>query len=309
MKKLAAPASVFIEPPGVLETAPFAVQRVFGAMRIHSRDPKLPFRSRVSFVDDVVFNRIEAVGHVDLEWLDHDPEVRDIYRWLVLSSSGGAAADDRVRLLATRELALFDGASLPDELHLSGTSRNLIIMIPSKLVPNGTPLARPVAADFGAGAVLAAMARSIEAQAFSGGADRLRGLIPLFINTMAVALAQVDAMQSVLPQDARLSRIIDHIELHLDDPELNADATARACGVSLRQLHRLFQPTAETFSATLRRLRLERAVLLLANPNLKISDLAADCGFPDAAYFSTIFTHTYGETPRARRKKILETAR
>jgi AraC-like DNA-binding protein len=306
MNRPITPAAIFIEPVGVLEAAPPAVQRVFGAMRIRSRDPELPFKSRMSLVGEVVFNRVEAGGHVDLEWVDHDPAVRDSYHWLVFNSSGGIQSASRVALASTRELALYDGSSLPDELHLSGTSRNLIIMIPSALVPDGLPRAMPVPADHGAGAILAAIARTMEAQAFSGETKSLRGFIPILIDALGWALsAEAGERSASLSQDARFARIVDHIELHLDDPQLDAASTARACGVSLRQLHRLFLVSGETFTAMTRRLRLERAVALLADCNRKIGSIADDCGFSDAAYFSTVFTRTYGETPRARRQRLL----
>jgi AraC-like DNA-binding protein len=299
-------ASVFIEPVGILATAPAAVQRVFAAMHIHSRDPKLPFRSRMSFIGDVVFSRIEAGGHVDLEWIDHDPAVRDSYHWLVFSSSGLAKADTSRLMQGMRELAVYDGSSLPDTLHLSGMSRNLIVMIPSDNISPTLPIGQPIAADYGAGAVLAALARTMEAQAYSGGSIKLQGFVPILIDAMTRAFEQQsDPTFGAVPADMRMSRIIDHIELHLDDPDLSAPFTARACGVSLRQLHRLFNATGESFVSTTRRLRLERAVVLLANRNIKIGDIAGDCGFADASYFSTVFTSVYGETPRTRRKRLL----
>jgi AraC-like DNA-binding protein len=298
--------SVFIEPPGILGTAPVAVQRVFAAMQIHSRDPKLPFRSRMSFIDDIVFNRVEAGGHVDLEWIDHDPAIRESYHWLIFSSSGVAKADARRLMLGTRELAIYDGASLPDSLHLSGISRNLIVMIPSDRIPVELPVGQAVAADFGAGAVLGALARTMEVQAYSGMATSLRGFVPVLIQAMMETFSQQAGISfSTMSVHTQMSRVVDHIELHLDDPDLDAAFTARACGVSLRQLHRIFKISGESFTSMVRRLRLERAVALLANRNIKIGDIAAECGFADASYFSTVFIRTYSEAPRARRQRLL----
>ncbi|MBL0923333.1 MAG: AraC family transcriptional regulator [Sphingomonadaceae bacterium] len=302
----ASPAAIFIEPPGILEAAPAAIQRVFSAMRIRSRDPKLPFRSRMSLIGDVVFSRVEAGGHVDLEWVDHDPAVRNSYRWLIFSSSGGAQSDTKLPLLATREMALYDGASLPDELHLSGTTRNLIVMLPANMVGDDFPLGIPVAVDIGSGAVLAAMARTMEAQAYSGMSAGLDAMIPIFVEALKQTLSQQKSAQKAnIRQDARLTRILDHMELHLDDLALDAASAARACGVSLRQLHRLFASTGETFNAMTRRLRLERAVALLADRNMKIGAIAGECGFSDASYFSTVFVQSYGETPSERRRRLL----
>ena len=50
------------------------------------------------------------------------------------------------------------------------------------------------------------------------------------------------------------------------------------------------------------KIRMENAVGLLENTNLKIKDIAQKCGFPDPLYFSQVFKRMNGVTPSAYRK-------
>src|SRR5690606_1686206 len=64
-----------------------------------------------------------------------------------------------------------------------------------------------------------------------------------------------------------LGRVHDHIERHLREPDLAPGAVAAAHCSSLRQLHAVFATTGSTVAATIRRMRLERARRILADPS------------------------------------------
>lgn len=75
--------------------------------------------------------------------------------------------------------------------------------------------------------------------------------------------------------------------------------------ISVRQLHRLFEPTGESVMQYTKRRRLEGFAHDLADPDLrhrKISELAAAWGMPDAAMLSKNFRSAYGVPPREYRK-------
>lgn len=55
--------------------------------------------------------------------------------------------------------------------------------------------------------------------------------------------------------------------------------------------------------------RLREAETLMANPELKIQDICFEIGFESVSTFTTLFTKTYGQTPKARQKEILEKRR
>ncbi|WP_405946468.1 helix-turn-helix domain-containing protein [Streptomyces prunicolor] len=76
--------------------------------------------------------------------------------------------------------------------------------------------------------------------------------------------------------------------------------------ISVRQLHRLFEPTGESVMHYIKRRRLEGFAHDLVDPDLrhkKISELAAAWGMPDSAMLSKNFRSAYGVPPREYRKK------
>jgi AraC-like DNA-binding protein len=75
--------------------------------------------------------------------------------------------------------------------------------------------------------------------------------------------------------------------------------------ISVRQMHRLFEPTGESVMQYIKRRRLEGFAHDLVDPDLrhrKISELAAAWGMPDAAMLSKHFRSAYGVPPREYRK-------
>lgn len=63
--------------------------------------------------------------------------------------------------------------------------------------------------------------------------------------------------------------------------------------------------TGMTFSQYITRLRMEKASLLLQNPNLPISDIAELIGYDDQIYFSKVFKKYYSFTPSQYREKMI----
>ncbi len=73
---------------------------------------------------------------------------------------------------------------------------------------------------------------------------------------------------------------------------------ARELGISLRQLHVVFEGAELSFSRTLSTMRIEEAKrLLLAFPALPVTQIAYGCGFDSLATFYRVFASTYGMTP------------
>lgn len=69
-------------------------------------------------------------------------------------------------------------------------------------------------------------------------------------------------------------------------------------------LSRLFKKeTGDNFLNTLTRIRMQKAVELLANPHLEIYKIAEQVGIRDARYFGQVFKKRYGLTPNEFRKK------
>ncbi len=95
----------------------------------------------------------------------------------------------------------------------------------------------------------------------------------------------------------RVNRALDYIATHLDGDLSLARLSAVAC-FSPFHFHRIFQSlTGETLNPHVRRVRLERAALLLrTSPHKRITGVALEVGFPGTAEFSRAFKNHYGRT-------------
>lgn len=95
-------------------------------------------------------------------------------------------------------------------------------------------------------------------------------------------------------------RVIEQMEACIDDP-VNIRELVASCGVSRRQLERLFE---RELGCSPRRyylkLRLERARLLLLSTNLSVLQVAVACGFSPSR-FSKVYRDTYRTLPRETR--------
>lgn len=94
------------------------------------------------------------------------------------------------------------------------------------------------------------------------------------------------------------------MEMHLSDPVTLADL-AKLCGISVRQLNRLFhQDLHMSTMAYYRKLRLDLARQLLRNSNMPITEIALATGFAGSAHFSHQFTGAFGYSPSRARKPL-----
>lgn len=86
---------------------------------------------------------------------------------------------------------------------------------------------------------------------------------------------------------------------NLHRPALSPLAVATEIGISLRQLHLLFEPTGRSFARTLMGMRLAEArrLMLGAMSTRPVADVAYACGFDSMATFYRVFRQTYSITP------------
>lgn len=98
-------------------------------------------------------------------------------------------------------------------------------------------------------------------------------------------------------------RIIDYIEEHFDT-ELNSAGLAAHFGYTEAHFCRKFkEATGLTPANYIRLYRLEQANTLLKEGELQISEIAAQCGFADANYFTRCFKKHFGKAPSAMKKQ------
>lgn len=102
-----------------------------------------------------------------------------------------------------------------------------------------------------------------------------------------------------------LARLLPWLNERLDAP-VTVAAMADAMGMSERSFQR--RCTGEFGMAPARllnELRLERARMLLAEPNMRIGSVASQTGFADVASFSKAFTKRFGGSPTSYRRSFM----
>jgi AraC-like DNA-binding protein len=116
-----------------------------------------------------------------------------------------------------------------------------------------------------------------------------------------------DAEQGIPRGDRarRLQAAQAFLEENLHRDALTPAITATALGISLRQLHLLFEPTATSFSRYLLLRRLQRACALLSDPaGGRIIDIALACGIRSSTVFYRGFHQAFGMNPTEYRNSL-----
>lgn len=106
-------------------------------------------------------------------------------------------------------------------------------------------------------------------------------------------------------QDGRMRGLLTWLSEHFNE-EIDWETLATRFSLSLRTLHRqLKQQTGSTPQRYLNRLRLLQARHLLRHSEMRITDIAFQCGFGDSNHFSTLFKREFGTSPRTIRQNDL----
>lgn len=86
--------------------------------------------------------------------------------------------------------------------------------------------------------------------------------------------------------------------------DITLDSVGSRLGLSGDHLSKLFKKaTGLSFAEYLTAARMRRAVELLADPSVRIGDVADLCGYADQRYFSTVFKKRVGESPSEYRRR------
>lgn len=104
-----------------------------------------------------------------------------------------------------------------------------------------------------------------------------------------------------------VDRILNYTAANFMDPALSASQVAEALGVSVSHLSRIMSRAVGcTFPELLQRYRLDKAAGLLLSSDMPIAQLAQQCGFGSASYFTATFKRIYGMVPSAYRAQHAE---
>lgn len=114
---------------------------------------------------------------------------------------------------------------------------------------------------------------------------------------------QTEEGEQVFPEDSFIIRVRSAVEANLDDEFFATPQLCQAIGMSRSQLHKKIKAlTGRSTTHFMRSIRLHKALELLENSDLNISQVAYEVGFHDPKYFSKTFAEEFGKKPNEVRK-------
>jgi AraC-like DNA-binding protein len=168
---------------------------------------------------------------------------------------------------------------------------------------------QPLADASGMGSLFAAYFNSFVAQAphLQGAAAEVAVQTLTQLALVARGLSSPRELGRDAVRAGQLERVRQFVGRNLQRADLTPASVARATGMSLRQLHLLFEPTDTTFARYVLQRRLERArQFLVLQPARPILDIALACGIDSPTVFYRGFRHAYGVTPTDYRTNYRE---
>ncbi|QPC42522.1 helix-turn-helix domain-containing protein [Kaustia mangrovi] len=111
-----------------------------------------------------------------------------------------------------------------------------------------------------------------------------------------------DAFDGTIPSDDFVGSLCQVIATLMPEGKCSLDQAAPTLGMHPRTLQRRLSKVGQDYSAILSQVRFEKALRLMADPTLRICDIALELGFQDASNFSRSFRKWTGTRPTAFRR-------
>jgi AraC-like DNA-binding protein len=129
-----------------------------------------------------------------------------------------------------------------------------------------------------------------------------------FIDLLEILTDSLTASKRLMRSHDRLRKVKRFIARNLGNEDIDPDSVASAMGMSARQLMRLFEQDGSSVMRYLLQQRLEKAkgMLIHGGDDLRIGDVAWQCGFVSASHFSRAFKRQFGESPTDLQRSVRE---
>jgi AraC-like DNA-binding protein len=234
---------------------------------------------------------------------------------VLVDGRGQVQQDDRQARLWPGDLSVVDPGR-PSARDFTAM-HTITVSIPKTMIPlRDRELASltgmRIPGDRGTGALASGLVQQLASRVDQVSAQEAALLGGAVVDTVAVALAgRLDRMSAVPGARERtlVHRVRAFVDRHLADPDLSPPTIAAEHHVSLRQLHKVFEPEAVTVGDWIRRRRLERCRRDLLDPLLRdrpVAAIAARWGLPNPAHFNRTFRAAYGLPPAAFRARAAQ---
>ncbi|MGH2849194.1 MAG: helix-turn-helix domain-containing protein [Solirubrobacteraceae bacterium] len=236
-----------------------------------------------------------------------DPEC--LHLSLLLRGHMKISQQSRADLIAPGDLTAYD-TSQPAVMRADEPFEALVLQMPRAMLGEYASriaglTALRIPGDGGLPRLAAQFFRGVVAGVAAGNIDRRDTNVAERIIDLARGLYadHLDAAQGGRPRSRTelLLRAKAFIDASLGDPALGPEQVARACFISKRYLHRLFEDEGLTVCDFIRAARLDRCRRDLLDPAFAedtILAIASRWGLPSAPHFSRLFRAAYGCSPR-----------
>lgn len=225
-----------------------------------------------------------------------------------LEGTGTVVQDGREVLTKPGEVTIYDSAR-PYEMRFEGPFRQLSVDFPRALLQDRLKCSERVTArgfsgTSGPGRFLYSYVQSLVMGKNDDDlliADYLQENLMELLGIALTALGQTSPLKDSDTKTIILSRVKAYIKANLSDFTLSPVSTAKAQGLSLRNLYYLFENEGTTVSRFIQDSRLDQCRKEIEVSTMfgrSISDISMAWGFKDSAHFSRVFRNRFGLTPR-----------
>lgn len=118
------------------------------------------------------------------------------------------------------------------------------------------------------------------------------------VRALVVSAVEPAAARDTSARELLRLRVVDYIQLHLYEPDLDAASIARAHHVSVRHLYSVWSDSPVPLREWIIRARLDHAARRLrTHPLRPVAAVAAHCGFTNVTHFNRRFRDAFGMPP------------